>query len=230
MNSALPSRFRANSPAHQKTFGPTFEVGPFSCAIEQPSPQVWYNFSMNKHTINAEKTKNKLAAALKAKLKKKSFDKISILELTKALGINRKTFYYHFRSTDDLMAWMIEKETIEVLNQLDFVKDYGKAIDFLMDYIEENKVMLSSVNNSVGRKEVHNFLYRNIAPSVAGLLGKIDGADALDPDFAEFVVEFYTEAIVGTLQNWLEKDIPRDKETITRYTARLLRDAQMALS
>lgn len=185
---------------------------------------------MNKHKLDAEKTRAKLASAMKVKLSRKNFSKITISELTETCGMNRKTFYYHFRSTDDLLAWMIERETVEVIKKIDLLKNYDQAIDFILDYIEKNRKMLCAINNSVGRGEVHKFLQRNIKPSVEGLLGKINGADALEPDFRDFVIEFYTEAIVGTLESWLEKDIPREKDILTRYTARLLKDAQKMLS
>ena len=42
-------------------------------------------------------TKKAIATALKSLILEKPFDKISIANLTKACGLNRQTFYYHFQ-------------------------------------------------------------------------------------------------------------------------------------
>lgn len=41
-------------------------------------------------------TKKAIAAGLKELMKRKSFDKITISDITNECGLNRQTFYYHF--------------------------------------------------------------------------------------------------------------------------------------
>ena len=48
-------------------------------------------------------TKNALAMALKQLMKTQGFDKISVSEICKECGMNRKSFYYHFRDKYDLV-------------------------------------------------------------------------------------------------------------------------------
>lgn len=48
-------------------------------------------------------TKKQLEEALKQCLLQKSFDKITISDLTEACGISRMTFYYHFKDIYDLV-------------------------------------------------------------------------------------------------------------------------------
>lgn len=181
----------------------------------------------SKKTLASEKTKRKLAAALKTQLNGKNFSRITISDLVDTCGMNRKTFYYHFRSTGELLAWMIEREAGPVLKKIDLADDYEEAISFVIDYIEDNRRMLHSINASVGWNEVHKFLRRNITPIIARSMEKFGNTADLEPDFLDFAVEFYTEAVAGILQTWLEKEIPRDKQTITRYVAQAIEEIKL---
>ena len=51
-------------------------------------------------------TKTALEASLKKLLKKKTFDKITIADLTEDCGISRMAFYYHFKDIYDLVEWV----------------------------------------------------------------------------------------------------------------------------
>ena len=55
-------------------------------------------------------TKKALAAALKDQLLKKPLHKITINDITEECGINRMTFYYHFKDIYDLVEWTMLKE------------------------------------------------------------------------------------------------------------------------
>ena len=47
-------------------------------------------------------TKKALASSLKKILSKKEFNKITINDITEDCGVNRQTFYYHFKDIYDL--------------------------------------------------------------------------------------------------------------------------------
>ena len=51
-------------------------------------------------------TKRALAEALKKMMEKKLLSKITVTDLAEACGINRHTFYYHFRDIYDLVEWI----------------------------------------------------------------------------------------------------------------------------
>lgn len=55
----------------------------------------------------SEITKHALEDSLKVLLLRKTFNKITIGDLTKECGINRTTFYYHFTDMHHLLSWII---------------------------------------------------------------------------------------------------------------------------
>lgn len=65
-------------------------------------------------------TKKALAQALKELLAVKPLDKISVSDICEQCGMNRKSFYYHFRDKYDLVNWIYYTEFITVINAKDY--------------------------------------------------------------------------------------------------------------
>jgi len=56
-----------------------------------------------KYEITSLNTKKLFAEALKKIILQKSFSKVTVSELIRECGVNRKTFYYHFSDVYDLL-------------------------------------------------------------------------------------------------------------------------------
>jgi len=63
-------------------------------------------------------TKKLLAHTLVELMKDEYLDKIKITSLTKACGINRQTFYYHFKDMYELVYWMLNDQSELILSQI----------------------------------------------------------------------------------------------------------------
>lgn len=85
------------------------------------------------------KTEEKLGRALKDLMSKEPLDQISVKRLTAICGINRQTFYYHFRDIYDLLTWIFLNETIQEIKN---AETYLEAIYGFFDYIEKIKFSL----------------------------------------------------------------------------------------
>ena len=79
------------------------------------------------------RTKKALSSAFKNALIQKPLSKITISELCKSCGLNRKTFYYHFEDVYALMRWTLEQEAIDIVKNFDLTKDHRKALHFIID-------------------------------------------------------------------------------------------------
>ena len=64
-------------------------------------------------------TKKALAQSLKNLLLKKPLNKITINDITDDCGINRMTFYYHFKDIYDLLEWIYTNEVIGKIKNLE---------------------------------------------------------------------------------------------------------------
>ena len=59
--------------------------------------------------------KRALEASLKKLLLQKPLNKITINDITEDCGVNRMTFYYHFKDIYDLVDWIMVEDAAKVL-------------------------------------------------------------------------------------------------------------------
>lgn len=62
-------------------------------------------------------TKRALARSLKKLLRQRALNKITISDITNDCGINRMTFYYHFKDIYDLVEWMCMEDGRKALEE-----------------------------------------------------------------------------------------------------------------
>ena len=73
-------------------------------------------------------TKERIASSLKGLMKKKSFDKITVKDISDDCDISRSAFYYHFEDMYDLMKWTFESEALELLKASENSIDWDDGI------------------------------------------------------------------------------------------------------
>lgn len=163
--------------------------------------------------------KEMIALKFKEMLQKKSLSKISVSELVRQCGINRKTFYYHFEDIFALLKWTMEQETIMVIQQYDLFRDYGTVIKIVTDYIDTNHAMSHNIYNSVGRNQLHRFFFENfreLIRSVTEEAAKM-GSCQVSEAYIAFLIDFYTEGIAGSMTREISTPSHYRKEDLPDY-------------
>ena len=73
-------------------------------------------------------TKKALAESMKTLLGTMPFSKISVSDICEVCGMNRKSFYYHFRDKYDLINWIFHTEFYEAA----CAKPYEDGWEFIL--------------------------------------------------------------------------------------------------
>lgn len=159
-----------------------------------------------KYQVSSFNTKKTLAVSFKKLMRKKPLSKITVSEIISDCGLNRNTFYYHFEDIYALLKWTLEQETVEVLRQIDLVIDYEEAILYMLRYIEENDDILVNICHSLGYGELRRFFAADCACIMRSLIDRAEEVQGLSlaPAFKDFLCGFFTEAMAGTLIEWVE--------------------------
>lgn len=189
-----------------------------------------YQGDKMKYEVTTLNTKKAFSSALKELMEKKPFSKISISEIVKECGVNRNTFYYHFKDIQDLLKWTLEQEAVEVVKSFDLILDSNEAILFVLDYVEKNKHILNCAYDSIGRDELKRFFYNDFNWVIMKLIEQIEKMLGVktDDSYKQFLCDFYTEALAGSLVNILKTHRSFDKEKLTEYLTRTLKSALTA--
>ena len=154
-------------------------------------------------------TKKALCSTLKELMKHKAFSKITVSELIRECNVNRKTFYYHFEDIYDLLKWTFEEEAIAVVRNYDLKCNPEEIINFVLDYCEENRFLLTNACESLGRDSFGRFFYNDFYDIGLSLISEAERVSGklVDDRYRKFLCSFYVEAISGILYNWIKSDM-----------------------
>ena len=161
----------------------------------------------------SQTTKRALEASLKKLLLEKPLNKITINDITEDCGVNRMTFYYHFKDIYDLVDWILTEDAVKAMEGRQSFDTWTEAFLEILHQIRDNKTLVLNVYRSVGREQVEQYLYK-----------------LLDPMLKEFVVDFYKYALVGVVLEWIRRDMKTEPAVMVERMGRMLQgDLRRAL-
>ncbi len=134
----------------------------------------------------SEVTKRALEQSLKNLLLKKPLTKITINDITEDCGINRMTFYYHFKDIYDLVEWSCLEDARKALEEKKTHDTWQEGFLNIFEAVLANKPFVMNVYRCVDREQVEKYL----KPLTDGLImGVIDeqskGITVRDEDISE---------------------------------------------
>lgn len=192
-----------------------------------------------KHEVTTLNTKRTLAGSLKKLMETKPLSKITVSELIKDCGVNRKTFYYHFIDIYDLLKWILDQEAIEIVKQFDLMIDFDEAVSFTIQYVVENKHILACAYDTMGREQLKSFLSTDFYKIVGSYIENVADKYELrvDKAFTEFLTHMYTEALAGMLLDIITATDLADRKQMLKYISiiaqaslpQVLREAEVQL-
>lgn len=172
-----------------------------------------------KHEITSMNTKKMFAESLKGFMEKKPLSKITVSEIVKDCGVNRKTFYYHFEDIYALLKWMLEQEALEIIKQFDLLVDCRETVLFVMNYVRQNKHLLCCAYDSMGRDELRHFFCLDFMGIIRNMIDSTEEQLHLhiDEDFKKFLSHLYAEAVSGLLVSEFTSSEDHDPEKAVEF-------------
>lgn len=146
-------------------------------------------------------TKQALASALKDLMEETSFEKINIGHICEKCGMNRKSFYYHFKDKYDLVNWIFDTDFIALA--LNRSADNWELIEIVCNYFYENRNFYRKALRVKGQnsftEHFREFLHPLIHIRIEEILGQ--------KDIPQLFVDFLTDGLVCSIERWLlDKD------------------------
>ena len=159
-------------------------------------------------------TKRALADALKRLLSTKSLDKVTVTDIAEECGVNRQTFYYHFKDIYDLVEWICLDEAARAIGDHKTSDTWQEGFLRLLHTILENKSFTVKVYHSISRDKMERFLYDVTHRLIMDVVEeKSAGMHISDAD-KSFVADFYKYAFVGMALDWVRDGMKGAPEII----------------
>ena len=162
----------------------------------------------------SELTKKGLAVSLKKLLSKKELSKITISNITDECGVNRQTFYYHFKDIYDLLEWVYKNEVIDEIDNKD--EDWQQRFLYIFKYVLKNKEFVKNTYNSISREYLLRFIYMQTNKLLIDFIDKESEGMNIKVEDKKFMADFYKYGFVGILQEWIEDGMKEEPEIIIK--------------
>lgn len=158
-------------------------------------------------------TKKALAESMKSLLCTMPFSKISVSDICEACGMNRKSFYYHFKDKYDLLNWIFYTEFFEAACAV----PYADGWDFMQGictYFYHNHLFYRKAFEITGQNSFRDYFQEMLNP----ILLQYSAEMFHQKQPTEFFITFISDAIVVSIIRWLSDKNCMDPES---YVAQL---------
>ena len=151
-------------------------------------------------------TKRALEASLKKLLLEKPLHKITVSDITDDCGINRMTFYYHFKDIYDLVEWSCQEDASRALAGKKTYETWQQGLLQIFEAVQENKPFILNVYRSVSREQVENYLYKLTYDLLEGVVEEQARGMSVRSEDKAFIATLYKYMFVGLMLDWIRSD------------------------
>lgn len=169
-------------------------------------------------------TKRALETSLKNLLLEKPLDRITINDIAEDCGINRMTFYYHFKDIYDLIEWSCEEDASRALAGKKTYNTWQEGFLQIFEAVLVNKPFIMNVYRSVSREQVERYLYKLTYDLIIGVVEEKSAGLKVRNEDKRFIADFYKFAFVGLMLDWIRNDMKEDPNVIIARLGILMHD------
>ena len=163
-------------------------------------------------------TKRALAAASLIKLLlQKPLDKVTVKDIIEDCGVNRQTFYYHFKDIYDLVDWIFLEMASEFLEGKETYDTWQQGFTQILYGVLRNRRLIMNAYNSLSHEQVERFLY---ALTYDLLLGVVE-EEAVDVSIREEDKKFIIDFFINTPCRFYDRLIKRNEGAAEAFYRKL---------
>ena len=159
------------------------------------------------------KTEHQFAETLKKMMATTPLEEISVISLSKKIGVSRKTFYYHFHDVYDLLTLVFLDE--KVIDDPSWISSSKDLIAVIYNYYVKNALFIDAAINSAGKdlfeEFIFNFCYQVI---LNNLLPKIPESKNITINDRKNIARYYSFGYSNSLVYYLSTHKTKSLEGI----------------
>lgn len=172
------------------------------------------------------KTKQLIQKSFIQILENKSFEAITIGDITNKAKINRGTFYLHYKDKFDLLDQIEQNLFANLGNHIDelqshysytdtFVKEQADLAVALFSYIEMHSSILKILLSAQGRAGFHIRFRDAFSEKIRLNLEKNESFLANLKVPMEYFLSFITSAFLGLIEQWVQNGLDKSPQELT---------------
>lgn len=173
-------------------------------------------------------TKRALEQSLKNLLLKKPLTKITVGDIADDCGINRMTFYYHFKDIYDLVEWSCLEDAKRALDEKKTYDTWQAGFLQIFEAVQENKPFILNVYRCVQKEQVEKYLQPLVDQLLLSVINEESNGMTIRDEDKKFIAQVYSYVFIGLMLDWIGDDMREDPRQIVERLAKVIKGSVAA--
>ena len=163
-------------------------------------------------------TKEVIIRTLLELLNEKPLTKITVKDIVERCGVNRNTFYYHFRDIPDVMYFTLKREVDRIMSSQMEIGSFMEGLVLLVERMGENKKAILHIYRSADKEIMAKYLRELAEYIITQYAGKDSELMRIPEEDRKLLMHYEKCVIVGMLLDWMDQGMKYD---LADYARRL---------
>lgn len=170
-------------------------------------------------------TKQVIIASFLKLLNERPLAQITIKDIVEDCGINRNSFYYHFKDLPTLVKTILIEEADRIINEHAKVHSLEECLALVIEFAQENKKAVLHIYRSGNRADYERYLGQICRHAVEEYIKTVAGDIPVQPEDKELIIEYFKRELVGYVLDWMADGMRYDIASQTRRLCELFAGA-----
>lgn len=152
-------------------------------------------------------TRNAIKETFLELLNQKRLNEITVKDIVEKCGMNRNTFYYHFKDIPTLLEVIIEEDAQVIIKEQSQSRSLEDCLEKAISFALEHKNAVRNIYSSVNRSIFEQSLWRVSEHVVSLYIDTIENSEKLSDGDRFIVVQYLKAVLFGLVSLWLESSM-----------------------
>lgn len=143
-------------------------------------------------------------------LSERLLSQITVKDIVERCGINRNSFYYHFRDIPSLIEEIVIEEVDRIIAKYPTLDSLEMAFNAAIDFAEKNRRAILHIFNSINRDIFEQYLWKVCDYIVVSFCKTVFAEQPVSDDDREIIIQFYKAQCFGMVIDWLSSGMKED--------------------
>lgn len=159
-----------------------------------------------------------------ALLEERPLSEITVKTVVETCGVNRNTFYYHFRDLPALIEEIIRDEAEAIIRKYPSVNSFVQCFDALIEFASHRKRAIMHIYRSVSREEFERNLMMVSEYFVSSYIDTALAQKNIHQEDVKAVTRYYKCVAFGLVIDWLNNGMAEEQAQSVRRIFLLKKD------
>lgn len=151
-------------------------------------------------------------------LSERPLNQITVKDIVEDCGINRNSFYYHFKDLPDLVEAIVGEQVQALIQRHPTISSVEECFDAVIELVMQNRRAIYHIYNSLSRETFERHLMDACQSIVTTYLKPEFQESSLSPEDLQALIRFHKCECFGAVIDWLNGGM---KDDIAAYFRRV---------